>query len=96
MEGRLSTLFGLPGPSSTSNGSVSAIDAQQKRIADRVWSAVERVMGDMRAALFSRLRDGEENVEEQEKTLEYVLSSICQTLWMSTWPQDASGTQRRG
>lgn len=90
MEGRLSTLFGLPGPS-TSNGSVSAVDAQQKRIADRVWSAVERVMGDMRAALFSRLRDGEENVEEQEKTLEYVPSPSCQTLWISTQPQDASG-----
>lgn len=71
IEGRLSTLFGLPAQASSSNG--SGTDAQQRRIADRVWGAVERVMGDMRAALMSRLQDGEASVEEQEKTLEMLL-----------------------
>ncbi|QRV81990.1 exocyst complex component Sec5 [Ceratobasidium sp. AG-Ba] len=69
IEGRLSTLFGLP-PTAGASGNT---DAQQKRIADRVWAAVERVMGDMRAALFERLRDGESNVDDQEKTLEMLL-----------------------
>ncbi|KAG9127809.1 hypothetical protein FRC07_009001 [Ceratobasidium sp. 392] len=69
IEGRLSTLFGIPPMAGGSGGT----DAQQKRIADRVWAAVERVMGDMRAALFERLRDGEGNVEDQEKTLEMLL-----------------------
>ncbi|KAG8685870.1 hypothetical protein FRC09_014485, partial [Ceratobasidium sp. 395] len=69
IEGRLSTLFGLPPTAGASGGT----DAQQKRIADRVWAAVERVMGDMRAALFERLRDGEGNVEDQERTLEMLL-----------------------
>ncbi|KAH7345639.1 exocyst complex component sec5 [Rhizoctonia solani] len=72
IEGRLSTLFGLSGPVSSSNGS-SATDAQQRRIADRVWAAVERVMGDMRAALMARLQDGEASVDEHEKTLEMLL-----------------------
>ncbi|KAG8711734.1 hypothetical protein FRC08_015518 [Ceratobasidium sp. 394] len=69
IEGRLSTLFGLPPTAGASGGT----DAQQKRIADRVWAAVERVMGDMRAALFERLRDSEGTVEDQEKTLEMLL-----------------------
>ncbi|KAG8743871.1 hypothetical protein FRC12_014937 [Ceratobasidium sp. 428] len=69
IEGRLSTLFGLPPTAGASGGT----DAQQKRIADRMWAAVERVMGDMRAALFERLRDGEGNVEDQERTLEMLL-----------------------
>ncbi|KAJ1302060.1 hypothetical protein OPQ81_000894 [Rhizoctonia solani] len=72
IEGRLSTLFGLPGPAGSSNGS-SNTDAQQRRIADRVWAAVERVMGDMRAALMARLQDGDASVDEHEKTLEMLL-----------------------
>ncbi|CAE6406035.1 unnamed protein product [Rhizoctonia solani] len=72
IEGRLSTLFGLSGPAGSLNGS-SATDAQQRRIADRVWAAVERVMGDMRAALMARLQDGDASVEEHEKTLEMLL-----------------------
>ncbi|KDN40191.1 hypothetical protein RSAG8_08254, partial [Rhizoctonia solani AG-8 WAC10335] len=72
IEGRLSTLFGLSGAASSSNGS-SATDAQQRRIADRVWAAVEKVMGDMRAALMARLQDGEASVDEHEKTLEMLL-----------------------
>jgi exocyst complex component 2 len=72
IEGRLSTLFGLPGQAGSASGSTNSTDAQQRRIADRVWAAVERVMGDMRAALMSRLQDGEASVEEHEKTLELV------------------------
>ncbi|KAF8699849.1 Exocyst complex component Sec5, partial [Rhizoctonia solani] len=83
IEGRLSTLFGLSGPAGSSNGS-SATDAQQRRIADRVWAAVERVMGDMRAALMARLQDGEANVEEHEKTLEMLseLQIADDPVWM--------------
>lgn len=45
----------------------------QKRIFDKVWSSVERIMGDMRTKLDSDLRDPSRTVEEQEKTIEILI-----------------------
>ena len=43
---------------------------QQKRILDKVWSTVERVMGEMRNQLQAKLQESSRSVDEQEKTLE--------------------------
>jgi exocyst complex component 2 len=46
------------------------LEAQQKRILDKVWASVERTMGEMKAMLTVQLRDGSKSVEDHEKTLE--------------------------
>ncbi|KAI5120615.1 hypothetical protein M0805_008091 [Coniferiporia weirii] len=56
-----------------SGASTSNVDAQQKRILDKVWSAVERVMGEMKSVLLAQLSDPARTVEEQEKTIEILL-----------------------
>ena len=43
---------------------------QQKRIFDKVWSSVERIMEDLRGRLDVYLKDPHRPVEEQEKTIE--------------------------
>lgn len=43
---------------------------QQKRIFDKVWSSVERIMEDLRGKLDVYLKDPHRPVEEQEKTIE--------------------------
>ena len=66
----------LPTPRATSKdmsapgASSSNVVAQQKRILNKVWSAVEKVMGEMKNVLFAQLRDPKRSVEEQEKTIE--------------------------
>ena len=63
----------LPEPSRRRDSpaaSASNIEAQQKRILDKVWNAVERVMGEMKNVLLAQLKDPTRSVEEQEKTLE--------------------------
>ena len=45
-------------------------EQQQKRVLDKVWSSVEKAMGEMRNMLISQLQDSTRSVEEQEKTLE--------------------------
>ena len=47
-----------------------AAGQQQKRILDKVWSTVERVMGEMRNQLQAKLQESSRSVDEQEKTLE--------------------------
>ncbi len=47
-----------------------AAGQQQKRILDKVWSTVERVMSEMRNQLQAKLQEHSRSVEEQEKTLE--------------------------
>lgn len=44
---------------------------QQKRIYEKVWSQVEKIMGDLRATLGKRLRDTKRGLDEIEKTIEY-------------------------
>lgn len=56
--------------------STSDTDAQRKRILEKVWSAVERVMDEMKEVLFGQLRNPLRSVEEQEKTIEYVFIII--------------------
>ncbi|EIM87714.1 uncharacterized protein STEHIDRAFT_147005 [Stereum hirsutum FP-91666 SS1] len=48
-------------------------ERQQKRILEKVWSTVEKAMGEMRALLLSQLQDPGRPVEEQEKTIEILL-----------------------
>ncbi|KAI0776491.1 exocyst complex component Sec5-domain-containing protein [Irpex lacteus] len=61
---------------STKDGQRSAAaEQQQKRILDKVWSMVERVMGELRKQLNTKLEEPSRSVEEQEKTLE-ILSEL--------------------
>ncbi|GAA6021966.1 hypothetical protein JCM8202_004357 [Rhodotorula sphaerocarpa] len=46
---------------------------QQKRIYEKVWSQVEKIMGDLRATLGKRLRDTKRGLDEIEKTIEILL-----------------------
>ena len=55
-----------------SGASSSSIGVQHRRILDKVWNAVEHVMGEMKEILFAQLRDPSRTVEEQEKTIECV------------------------
>ncbi|KAJ3551008.1 hypothetical protein NM688_g4954 [Phlebia brevispora] len=58
-------------------------EAQQKRILDKVWSTVERVMSEMRNHLQAKLQETSRSVEEQEKTLEILLELSLneESLW---------------
>jgi exocyst complex component 2 len=68
-------------PIGTKDGQTSAAEEQQqKRILDRVWSSVEKAMSEMKNMINSQLQDPTRSVEEQEKTIEYVLS-LCVSCW---------------
>lgn len=71
----------LPVGNNTS-GKDSVIPEQQKRILDKVWSTVEKVMGEMRNLLLLQLQDPSRTVDEHEKTIEYLTHSYI--------PQDVS------
>jgi len=43
---------------------------QQKRVFDKVWTSVERIMGEMKTKLDVGLKDPARPVEEQERTIE--------------------------
>ncbi|OBZ78171.1 Exocyst complex component 2 [Grifola frondosa] len=59
---------------STKDGQASAnAQMQQKRILDKVWGTVNRVMGEMRNQLLAKLQEPTRSVEEQEKTIEILL-----------------------
>ncbi|PPQ68923.1 hypothetical protein CVT24_007667 [Panaeolus cyanescens] len=45
-------------------------EKQQRRVLDKVWSTVEKAMGEMRNVLILQLQDSSRTVEEQEKTLD--------------------------
>ncbi|KDN41534.1 hypothetical protein K437DRAFT_249526 [Tilletiaria anomala UBC 951] len=51
----------------------SKLQAQQKRVFDKVWGAAQRVMTEMEQRLFAMLRDPKRSVDEQLKTIEVVL-----------------------
>ena len=59
-------------PVGNASGKDSTIPEQQKRILDKVWSTVEKVMGEMRNLLLVQLQDSSRAVDEHEKTIEYV------------------------
>ncbi len=46
---------------------------QQKRVFQKVWTSVERIMGQMKAKLDEGLKDPTRPVEEQERTIESVV-----------------------
>ncbi|KAG8954915.1 hypothetical protein FRC04_010399 [Tulasnella sp. 424] len=58
---------------SQSQSSSSAVSEAQKRIFDKVWAAVEKVMSEMRETLLGQLKQPNRGVEEQEKTIEILL-----------------------
>jgi exocyst complex component 2 len=61
----------IMGPTSaTSSSASSQLQPQQKRIVDKVWGAVEKVMTQMRNLLIARLKEPSRSVEEQIKTIE--------------------------
>ena len=78
---------------STKDGQRSAAaEQQQKRILEKVWSMVERVMGEMRSQLSLKLQEQSRSVEEQEKILECVsfhswrhTLTFCQDLVRAEW-----------
>ncbi|GAA6063763.1 hypothetical protein JCM10212_002715, partial [Sporobolomyces blumeae] len=64
---RPAQLLGLPIPTTPQQ------QQQQKRIYEKVWGQVEKIVGDLRATLGKRLRDTKRGVEEVEKTIEILL-----------------------
>ncbi|KZS97149.1 hypothetical protein SISNIDRAFT_406460 [Sistotremastrum niveocremeum HHB9708] len=62
-----------PGQLLSATGEAKKNDEQQKRILDKVWQQVERVMTSMRTTLLDKLADGTRAVEEQERTIEILL-----------------------
>ncbi|CDO75740.1 hypothetical protein BN946_scf184921.g16 [Trametes cinnabarina] len=56
---------------------------QQKRILDKVWATVEKVMSQMRNELLAKLQEPSRSVEEQEKTIEilYEFSTSDDPAW---------------
>ena len=66
LESRPEQLLPVGNPS----GKESVIPEQQKRILDKVWSTVEKVMGEMRNLLLVQLQDPSRSVDEHEKTIE--------------------------
>lgn len=57
-------------------GANAGSTAQQKRILDKVWANVEKVMGEMKALLLARLQEQGRSVEEMERGIEYVYSLL--------------------
>ncbi|KAL4068578.1 exocyst complex component Sec5-domain-containing protein [Scleroderma yunnanense] len=51
----------------------ASAESQQKRILERVWSNVEKVMGEMKSLLLSKLQEPSRSVDEQEKIIEILL-----------------------
>ncbi|KAG2066032.1 hypothetical protein BDR04DRAFT_1082425 [Suillus decipiens] len=54
-------------------GANAGATAQQKRILDKVWANVEKVMGEMKALLLARLQEPGRSVEEMERGIEILL-----------------------
>ena len=62
-----------PGQLLSASNDVKREDGQPKRILDKVWQQVEKVMAGMRSTLLAKLEDSSRPVEEQERTIESVL-----------------------
>ena len=46
------------------------LEQRQKKILEKVWNAVERVIGEMKSKLTDQLKDPRRSVDEHEKTIE--------------------------
>ena len=64
-------------PVGNTSGKDSVILEQQKRILDKVWLTVEKIMGEMRNLLLVQLQDPSRTVDEHEKTIEYVICNCA-------------------
>ena len=62
----------LPVGATKDGQSIESAQQQQKRILDKVWATVEKVVAQMRNELLTKLQDPSRSVEEQEKTIEWV------------------------
>ncbi|KAI0360481.1 hypothetical protein OH77DRAFT_1445304 [Trametes cingulata] len=60
----------LPVGTTKDGQSSGSAQQQQKRILDKVWATVEKVMAQMRNELLAKLQEPTRSVEEQEKTIE--------------------------
>jgi exocyst complex component 2 len=69
LESKPSQLIMGSGGTASSNTN-SQLQPQQKRIVEKVWGAVEKVMNHMRNLLVARLKEPSRSVEEQIKTIE--------------------------
>lgn len=67
MESRPGQLLPL---ASKKEGQTSA-EEQQKRILDKIWSTVDKVIADLRKQLLGKLQEPTRSFEEHEKTIEY-------------------------
>ena len=63
----------LPVGTTKDGQSTESAVQQQKRILEKVWATVEKVMAQMRSELLAKLQEPSRSVEEQEKTIEYVI-----------------------
>jgi exocyst complex component 2 len=52
-------------------GGNASSTARQKRILDKVWANVEKVMAEMKVLLLARLQEPGRSVEEMERAIEY-------------------------
>ncbi|KAL0958155.1 hypothetical protein HGRIS_000321 [Hohenbuehelia grisea] len=61
----------------------TSVEAQQRRILDKVWASVEKAMGEMRNVLAAQLQDASRSIEEQEKTIDILLelSTSDEPIW---------------
>ncbi|KAH9835275.1 exocyst complex component Sec5-domain-containing protein [Rhodofomes roseus] len=51
----------------------SSAESQQRKILNKVWGTVEKVMGEMKNQLLTKLQEPARGVDEQEKTIEILL-----------------------
>lgn len=70
MESRAGQLLPISAPKASQSAIIA--ERQQKRILDKVWSTVEKAMGEMRTLLVNQLQDSGRLVEDQERTIEQV------------------------
>ena len=68
---------------------------QQKRIYDKVWGQVEKIIGDLRATLGKRLRDTKRGLDEVEKTIECV-SPLAGCSGIADWSSLEQNSTRIG
>lgn len=70
----------LPNVSSSEERAVQKdLEVQQKRIYNKLWNTVERVMGAMRGDLLATLKEVGRSSEEQEKIIECVIALAVHT-----------------
>jgi exocyst complex component 2 len=78
MESRAGQLLPITAPKASQSAIIA--ERQQKRILDKVWSTVEKAMGEMRSLLVNQLQDAGRLVEDQERTIEQVFILLISSM----------------